>query len=79
MRKVKKQTSSRVSTLAAKLMAKLTAREGGRPVYSVMLYGLNAYGAAMTERDISLDVKALCASLISQDETRGQAKKRGRK
>ncbi len=74
----RKQTSSRVSTLAARLMAKLKARAGGRPVYSVMLYGLNAYGAPITERDISLDIKTLCASLISQDETPGQAKKKRR-
>ena len=72
---VRKQSSSRVSTLAARLLRELRAGSS-----RVDLSWLNAYGAIVAERDITRDVKALCASVLSQDETRGQAKgKRRRK
>lgn len=53
----RKQTSSRVSTLAASLLrrAQLWADEG----YDSMPVSLR-------------ELKTLCASLVSQDETRGQ-------
>ncbi len=60
----KKQTSSRVSTLAAKLMRQV---KGADPNETF----------AITVRSL----RKLCASLISQDETRGnpKPKKRARK
>ncbi len=71
----KKETSSRVSTLAAKLLRSIRGKD------RVVHYWCNAYGADIAENDITRQVKQLCASLISQDETPGQAKKkrRGRK
>ncbi len=69
MGKVRKQTSSRVSTLAARLLRRMAE---ARADWDVMY----------TERDSSVrdicrigDLRTLCTSLISQDETRGQAKR----
>ncbi len=61
----KKQTSSRVSTLAARLMRRLAAFPRA------------------TDADLVLvkagHLRTLCASLLSQDETPGQGKRRRRK
>ncbi len=68
MTRPRKQTSSRVSTLAARLMRRAEA-------------GDRFYVADHIKpwRDITRDVLMLCASALSQDETSGQAKKRKRR
>ena len=71
----RKQSSARVSTIAAKLMSMLGKRRESR----VMLYGLNSYGAEVAEADVTNWVRTLAASALSQDETPGQQGKRGRK
>jgi len=71
MTRPRKQTSSRVSTLAARLM-----RKARRDVKWNETHGFPWDKNVLVE---SADLITLCASVLSQDETRGQAKKRGRK
>jgi hypothetical protein len=66
----KKQTSSRVSSIAARLLAKL-------PRYKAAICVADSEGKTFM---IPLrDLRALCASALSQDETKGQKAKRAKK
>lgn len=62
---VRKQSSSEMSTLASKIMKKLD-RHGDIPEFWVV--------DSIDEIRI-VDVKKLCASVLSQDETKGQRRR----
>lgn len=67
----RKQTSDRVSRIAARMMKRM----GKRGTYRVSLEWLNAHGAVVAELDVTRDTRALAASCLSQDETKGKQKK----
>lgn len=65
----RKQSSSRVSTLAARLMAMTRAGE---------FFWVN--GLKFTrDSNVTKSIRTLCASVISQDEAKGQKPKKRRR
>lgn len=75
---MKKQTSSRVSTKAAKLAAKLRGLPRGTPI----LWRVHRPGAAsVAYRPLCTAgyLLSVCFSAVSQDEVKGQAKPKRRK
>lgn len=76
---MKKQSSSRLSSLAARIMANLTEEGAMHKVYpaGAKLHSIDrATGLDWGDASLPIctvrELRALCASVLSQDETKGQ-------